>query len=353
MEELRLVIPQQCDIKGDCEIGILRSKHIFIRLSQHEDFINTISKGAFYINCKNGYSYYMCRLIYDARFRINKETTKTMACISFSYLLVTYFSKECFFLAYGIEKPLQLDLATINRTRPSCARVKVLIDLKGVLPRSVIMDIKNESTGELRSKIIDIRYDYVPKYCEECKMQEYGVDKCKGHSREKRRDKVEVIEEMSTEKLEKTSAMNAPKPWVPSFKKGEARILSSGKVVGDPDLWSVVKDIYHRTQKRVNHIAHPLKENGFDVLGEVIGEDVIKFSSTTVKSRDISSSTKIMQRLRIMMKILIQMHQINQKIKSESQLRIQSTFFCQQHENIAKATKISINFVTEQQNSDK
>ncbi|KAM3283710.1 hypothetical protein P3S67_022508 [Capsicum chacoense] len=145
LEELRLIIPLQCDIKGDCQIGLFRSKHILIRVTQHADFINLISKGAFYIKCKDGYSYLMRTLIYDARFRINEETTKAMAWISFPNLLPTYFVKECFFsLDSAVGKPLQLDLATINKTRPTCARVKVLIDLKGKLPKSVLMDIVNE-----------------------------------------------------------------------------------------------------------------------------------------------------------------------------------------------------------------
>ncbi|WMV30610.1 hypothetical protein MTR67_023995 [Solanum verrucosum] len=49
LEELRRIIPQQCDLKGDCQIGLLGSKHILIRLTKQEDYVNMISKGAFYI----------------------------------------------------------------------------------------------------------------------------------------------------------------------------------------------------------------------------------------------------------------------------------------------------------------
>lgn len=73
LEELRIIIPQQCDIKGDCQIGLFRSKHILIRISQHEDFTNLIFKEAFYIQCKDGYSYLMHTLIYDARFKLMKK----------------------------------------------------------------------------------------------------------------------------------------------------------------------------------------------------------------------------------------------------------------------------------------
>ncbi|KAG5595917.1 hypothetical protein H5410_037149 [Solanum commersonii] len=135
MENLKYAVvgglfPQQCAIKRGCQIRLFRNKHILIRLTQREDFINLISKGAFYISSKDGYSYLMRTLIYDSRFKTTEETTKTFTWISFPNLLPTYFAKNCLFsLASAVGRPVQLDLATINRTRPSCARVKVLVDL--------------------------------------------------------------------------------------------------------------------------------------------------------------------------------------------------------------------------------
>ncbi|KAH0652627.1 hypothetical protein KY289_030305 [Solanum tuberosum] len=49
-------------------------------------------------------------------------------------------------------EPVQIDLATINRTKPSCARVKVQVDLKSNLPKVVMMDIVDERSGEVRSE---------------------------------------------------------------------------------------------------------------------------------------------------------------------------------------------------------
>lgn len=49
LEELRKIIPKQCEVKGDYQIGLFRSKHILIRLTQQEDFVNLISRGAFNI----------------------------------------------------------------------------------------------------------------------------------------------------------------------------------------------------------------------------------------------------------------------------------------------------------------
>lgn len=87
-----------------------------------------------------------------------------MAWISFPNLLPTFFVKECLFsLANAVGTPIHLDQSTIKRTRPSCAQVKVLVDFKKSFPKYVIMNIEDEVTGEVRSTVVDIRYDYVSK----------------------------------------------------------------------------------------------------------------------------------------------------------------------------------------------
>lgn len=87
----------------------------------------------------------------------------------FGYLSQTsclrFFVKECLFsLACAVGQPIQLDLATINKTKPSCARVKVWVDLKGNFPKSIMVDIFNENNGEMRTEVVHIQYNYVPTY---------------------------------------------------------------------------------------------------------------------------------------------------------------------------------------------
>ncbi|KAF3650075.1 hypothetical protein FXO37_18618 [Capsicum annuum] len=57
LSELRDLIPKQCGIKGECKIGFLRNRHILMRFDLEEDFINIMSKNAYYINAKDGNSY--------------------------------------------------------------------------------------------------------------------------------------------------------------------------------------------------------------------------------------------------------------------------------------------------------
>ncbi|KAG5595477.1 hypothetical protein H5410_036709 [Solanum commersonii] len=41
------------------------------------------------------------------------------------------------------------------------------------------MDIVNEATGKMRTEVIQITYDYVPKYGEECIMQGHNKKECR------------------------------------------------------------------------------------------------------------------------------------------------------------------------------
>lgn len=69
-------------------------------------------------------------------------------------------------------------MATINKTRPSCARVKVLVDLLVELPKKVRIDIENEVTRDIRTEWVTIKYDYMPKYCKECNLQGHDGFEC-------------------------------------------------------------------------------------------------------------------------------------------------------------------------------
>ncbi|KAF3645005.1 hypothetical protein FXO37_21190 [Capsicum annuum] len=77
-----------------------------------------------------------------------------------------------------VGKLLMVDMATKNHTRPSCARVKIEIDLITKLPHRVKINEKDDITGELKSKWIQIQYDHKPKYCNECCLQGHDKESC-------------------------------------------------------------------------------------------------------------------------------------------------------------------------------
>ncbi|WMV25922.1 hypothetical protein MTR67_019307 [Solanum verrucosum] len=124
IQYLRKLIPKQCELKGECNIGLLSNIHVLIRATLLEDYVHLLSKPAFYIT-QNNWSFPMRTLKWDPMFNPEEETTTTIAGISFPSLPPKFFGEEAVFsLAAAVGKPLQVDLATKNQTRPSCARVK-------------------------------------------------------------------------------------------------------------------------------------------------------------------------------------------------------------------------------------
>ncbi|WMV59325.1 hypothetical protein MTR67_052710 [Solanum verrucosum] len=177
IQDLRRLIPKQCDLKGEVNIGLLSNRHILIRATRQDNYVNLLSKPQFYIT-HNYWSYLMRTFKWDPCFDPAEETTKAIAWISFPTLPPNFFGKEAVFsLAAAVGKPLQVDLATQNKTRPSCARVKVEVDLLGEFPKRINIGVRMKS-GEVKERWIHIKYDYMPKYCKTCKLQGHNEHEC-------------------------------------------------------------------------------------------------------------------------------------------------------------------------------
>ncbi|XP_049359160.1 uncharacterized protein LOC125823817 [Solanum verrucosum] len=177
IQELRKIIPKQCELKGDVNIGLLCNRYVLIWASRMEDYVNLLSKPIFYIAHRNWY-YPMRTFKWDPFFDPLEEMSIAVAWISLPVLPPNFFGKETIFLiAAAVGKPLQVDTATSNKTRPSCARVKVEVDLMGEFLKRVNVGIKKKS-GEIVAKWVTIRYDYLPKYCKNCKLQGHNEKEC-------------------------------------------------------------------------------------------------------------------------------------------------------------------------------
>ncbi|KAG5581128.1 hypothetical protein H5410_051755 [Solanum commersonii] len=115
IQELRRMILKQCELKEEVNIGLLRNRYILIRDTLLEDYVSSLSKPQFYITHKH-WSYPMRTLKWDPLFDQVEVT--------------------------AVGKPLQVDLATQNRT--SCARVKVEVDLLGNFPKRINLGMKTK-----------------------------------------------------------------------------------------------------------------------------------------------------------------------------------------------------------------
>lgn len=138
-------------------MGLLRNRHIFMCFNQMKDYVNLLSNNVYYTTARNGIAYQIRPLIYDTKYTSGDATTHAMACISFPDLLLTFLVKESLFsLAYAVRKPIHLDLATINKNRPSCARVKVQVDFATKLPKLMEIEVVNNKTKQISIQAIKI-----------------------------------------------------------------------------------------------------------------------------------------------------------------------------------------------------
>ncbi|XP_060216757.1 uncharacterized protein LOC132644199 [Lycium barbarum] len=120
-----------------------------------------------------------------------------------------FFAKEAVFsLASAVGRPLTVDMATKNKIRPSCAKVKVEIDLLANHPKRIKIVEEDDIIGEIKSKWIKIQYDYLPKYCRHCKLEGHGEIECRALNLELEKQFKEQIEK-DNKKTETT--INQPK----------------------------------------------------------------------------------------------------------------------------------------------
>ncbi|XP_070045511.1 uncharacterized protein [Nicotiana tomentosiformis] len=79
----------------------------------------------------------------------NEETLVAIAWISFQDLSPNFFGKEFVFsLARAVGRPLHVDLATQNATRPSCSKVKVEVNLLAKFPQRIkIVEEEEDESG--------------------------------------------------------------------------------------------------------------------------------------------------------------------------------------------------------------
>lgn len=112
---LRKSIPNQCGIKGQCNIGGLDERHVWIRLEALEDFIQLLSSAAFYTSASGRY-WQMRTLKWDPWFELEVEITIAIVWISHPKLPLNFFANDPILsISSGVRNPLSVDLATKNK----------------------------------------------------------------------------------------------------------------------------------------------------------------------------------------------------------------------------------------------
>ncbi|KAG5592381.1 hypothetical protein H5410_042895 [Solanum commersonii] len=152
LSELRKHLPKQFEVKGNCNIGQLDFRHLLIRFDLYEDFVHVLS---------SSYGY----------FKFGGEEKKHLkpGCISLSLLSI----------ATTPGKPIADDKATQDHTRPSTARVKIILDLLDKHPNCVRLQFQEKESAKIIEHYQRIVYDNLPLYCAHCKHQGHEQNKCR------------------------------------------------------------------------------------------------------------------------------------------------------------------------------
>ncbi|KAK4337514.1 hypothetical protein RND71_042001 [Anisodus tanguticus] len=173
---LRTLIPKQCGLKAEVNIGLLCDRHVLIRCTIAEDYDTLMSRQTFEIKEKNK-PYLMRTFKWDVTFNPEEETRFAYGWISFTGLPPHFHGESSLFsMAASVGKPISIDSATRNKTRPSSARVKVEVDLLKVHPKSVLIQVGEGRKLHLHNKRLDMIS--CPNIVPACKLQGHDSIGC-------------------------------------------------------------------------------------------------------------------------------------------------------------------------------
>lgn len=126
---LRELLLKHIGTKGRCLIGLLAPLQLLLRFDHNDDYVVSLSRAVNYF-LYNGNEYQYRAFPWTIGFNPREETTKAVVWISLPNLSPELFALSLLLLiASEAGKPIAIDKATQIKSRPSTARVKVILDL--------------------------------------------------------------------------------------------------------------------------------------------------------------------------------------------------------------------------------
>ncbi|KAH0766086.1 hypothetical protein KY285_001957 [Solanum tuberosum] len=150
VKDLRTILPKHLGIKGNCLVGLLARRHILLRIDQYEDSLVALSKSVSFLPFRG--EQYLYRVFpWTIDFNSREETSMAAVWISLPRLSPDLFAKRFLLsMASAVGRPIAIDKATQDKTRPSTARVKVILDLMDKLPKRMRLQYLDEQTGKIQ-----------------------------------------------------------------------------------------------------------------------------------------------------------------------------------------------------------
>ncbi|KAG5579378.1 hypothetical protein H5410_050005 [Solanum commersonii] len=159
LKVLRSILLKHFGTKGNCLIDLLAPRQILLRFDLYEDYVLALSHSVNYL-LYNGEDH-QCRVFpWSIGYNPKEETT-----------LASLLS-----IASTVGKPIAIDKATQIKSRPSTARVKVILNLMEKLPNRIRLQFVDGKSGKLIEVSQEIVYDNLPLYCNYCKHQGHDED---------------------------------------------------------------------------------------------------------------------------------------------------------------------------------
>ncbi|KAH0642842.1 hypothetical protein KY289_033816 [Solanum tuberosum] len=152
LKVLRSILPKHLGTKGNCLIGLLAPRQVLLRFDQYEDYVLALSSSVNYL-LYNGEEH-QCRVFpWSIGYNPKEETTLAVIWISLPNSSPDLFAKKSLLsIASAVGKPIAIDKATQIKSRPSTARVKVILDLMEKLPNRIRLQFVDGKSGTIDSE---------------------------------------------------------------------------------------------------------------------------------------------------------------------------------------------------------
>nr|XP_009793772.1 PREDICTED: uncharacterized protein LOC104240602 [Nicotiana sylvestris] len=179
LQDLRTILPKLFGVKGQCLIGLLAQRQLLIRLDHYDDFVICLTRSVTYFTSKE--KEHQVRVFpWTIRCNPKEETHMAAVWISFPSLPPELFARRALMsIAATVGKPIAIDKATQLRSRPSTARVKVILDILEKHPEQIRLKYVDEGTGKIVEQLQQVTYDNLPLYCNHCKHQGHDESNCR------------------------------------------------------------------------------------------------------------------------------------------------------------------------------
>lgn len=159
LEKIRKFI-YSLDLKNTCSVGHMDARHVLIHFASETDFHRLWTRGIWYVG-----NFPMRVFKWTLSFHVTKESSLVLVWFSLPSLPIHLFDKYSLFsIVNPLGKPIFIDAATANLSRPSVARICVEVDLLRPLPSWVWIGTENSNEGFWQQ----LQIENLPQYCSNC-----------------------------------------------------------------------------------------------------------------------------------------------------------------------------------------